>query len=170
MSYPRQPNALAGLTAAKRLPPQAVRTYEVDRPRDTHSRPASCVEVACQAHAMGWETLADERTPVGRQIAAQVREVARPIDVRLAPAVARLRRYIETTDPDGRTRFVFPAGQRCFAAHTVEIERPSLYIVRDGDHRGNPRRTPPRLHQNGADWVEDSALHQQALVAAQQKG
>lgn len=170
-AIPRQPHAFAGATAARRLPPHAVKTYEIARPRGTHTRPATCTEVGCDARARGWRTLADERTPEGRRIAHQVRQVARPVDTVLAPAVAaRVRRYVEQTTPEGITEFDFPAGQECFAAHRVALDRPALYIVREGDYRGNPRGGTPFRHHSGADWVEDSALHQLTLVEAQQKG
>lgn len=163
-------NPYANAIASRRLPPEAVKTYEVARPRQTHSRPATCVEVGCAAHAHGWATLADERTEQGRLVAHQVRSTCRPVDVKLAPAMhARVRRYIETSE-DGVTHFTFPPGQVCFAPHTVELERPSLYVVKDGDYRGNPRGTTPIIHKSGADWVEDSALHQATLVAEHQKG
>lgn len=169
-TWPRQPWAFAGAVQTRRLPPHAMKTYEVDRPRETHARPATCAEVDCRARAQGWDTIADERTPGGRLVASQVRQVARPVGAPLAPSVAaHMRRYTEAL-VDGVTHFVFAAGQECFATHTVELERPALYIVREGDFRGNPRRTPPRIHHSGADWVEDSALHQAALAAEQQKG
>lgn len=171
MSYPRQPWAFQGATTAARLPPHAVKTYEVDRPRQTHSRPATCTETGCAARRNGWVTVADERTPAGQSIAHQVRRYARPVGAVLAPAVAaRVRRYIETRDPDGTTHFTFPAGQECFEPHRIELERPALYIVREGDYRGNPRGGTPFVHSSGAAWVEDSALHQAGLAAEYQKG
>ena len=50
--------------------------------------------------------------------------------------------------------FTFAAGQDCFERHQQMIEREPLYIVRDGDRRGNPtgRR---REHTRGSLWVED---------------
>lgn len=171
MGYPRQPWAFQGAAAAARLPPHAVRTYEVDRPRQTHSRPATCAEKGCTARANGWVTVADERTPAGKRIAFQVRRLARPVGAVLAPAVAaRVRRYVETHDPDGTTRFAFPAGQECFEPHRIELERPALYIVRDGDFRGNPRRTDPIRFRDGSEWVESSMEHQAGLAAEHQKG
>lgn len=165
------PDRFAGATAARRLPPWAVKTYQINRPRDTHTRPATCEEASCAARANGWVTVADERTEAGRAIAWQVRRLARPVGKILSPAVAaRVRRYVETIGPDGTTRFTFGAGQECFAAHRVPVERPPLYIVREGDYRGNPRGGTPFVHTSGASWVEDSALHQAGLAAEQQKG
>jgi hypothetical protein len=164
------PDPYAGARAAFRIPVEATKTYQILRPRDTHSRPATCAEVDCQHRRGGWVTVADERTDQGRLVASHVRRLGRPVGKPLAPAVAaRVRRYVEQ-HADGVTQFVFPPGQECFEPHRVTIERPALYVVRDGDYRGNPRGTAPIHHANGADWVEDSALHQQSLVEAHRKG
>jgi hypothetical protein len=160
----------AGAVAARKLPPHAVKTYEIAMPRDTHTRPATCAEAECQARANGWVTIADETTPEGAQIAAQVRRLARPTDAVLSPVVAaRVRRYTLTV-VEGVSHFAFGPGQECFTPHRVKLERQGLYIVREGDYRGNPRGGTPFHHRTGAEWVEDSALHQQALAAAHQKG
>jgi hypothetical protein len=50
--------------------------------------------------------------------------------------------------------FTFPAGQQCFTEHRVPLEREPLYVVRGGDHRGNPREER-RVHPRGSLWVED---------------
>lgn len=170
MAYPRQPWAFQGATAAARLPAHAVKTYEIDRPRDTHSRPATCAEKGCSAHRNGWVTVADEATAEGARVAALVRRVARPVSARLASAVAaRVRRYVETREGTV-VRFTFGPGQECFEPHTIELERPALYIVRDGDFRGNPRRSDPIRFRDGASWVESSMEHQAGLAAEYQKG
>jgi hypothetical protein len=66
----------------------------------------------------------------------------------------------------GLTVFRFEAHQRCFEEHRT---RPEIYLVRDGDHRGNPTgRT--RQHTRPADWVEDMTENQVRLVDLQQKG
>lgn len=163
--------AIGGYEAQIKLPAHATKTYEVRTAKETHTRPASCAEVGCQNRACGWITVADERTDAGQQVAATVRRFGRPVGAVLSPAVAaRVRRYLEARAPDGSTHFTFPAGQECFTAHTVRLDRPALFVVRDGDIRGNPRGTPARIHARGADWVEDSALHQQAIQLAHQRG
>jgi hypothetical protein len=82
------------------------------------------------------------------------------------------RRYREEHIAEGQTYLVFDAGQPCFRAsqHRARVDRPPLYIVRDGDYRGNPRGTKARLHQNPANWVEDFATHQQAIADEIEKG
>ncbi|WP_225840314.1 hypothetical protein [Streptomyces sp. NK08204] len=66
----------------------------------------------------------------------------------------------------GLTVFRFESGQRCFAEHYT---RPEIYLVRDGDWRGNPtgRR---RQHTRPADWVEDMAENQGRLIELQERG
>lgn len=163
--------AIGGYAARIKLPPSAVRTYEVAMPRETHTRPATCAEAGCASRARGWVTVADERTEAGRQVAGWVRRLGRPAGARLSPVVAaRVRRYVETRAPDGTTHFTFAAGQECFTSHRVTLDRAALYVVRDGDIRGNPRGTKPFVHRNGDDWVEDSALHQQVIQHEHQKG
>jgi hypothetical protein len=163
--------SISGYGAMMKLPAHCTKTYEMRMPRETHTRPATCVEVGCANRAGGWVTVADERTDAGRQVAAWVRRLGRPVGAALSPVVAaRVRRYVEERAADGTTHFTFPAGQECFTPHRVSLERPALYVVKDGDIRGNPRGTPERRHVRGADWVEDSALHQQAIAAEHQKG
>jgi hypothetical protein len=132
------------------LPAQAMKTYQLVAPITTHYRSATCSEVACPAHQQGWSTLVDETTPLGRRQAAYIR-------------IQAGRQFTEERTPEGTT-FAFPAGQRCFRPHQVSLEREPLYIVRDGDWRGNPRGTKPRQHTRAENWVEDFATHQQTLA------
>lgn len=138
------------------LPAGDYRTYLIVRPPATHERAATCEQVACQAHLQGWETAVNESTDLGVAQAAYVRTQAR-------------RAFTE--DRDGvLTRFTFAPGQRCFTAHTAPVDRPPVFGVRDGDHRGNPRGTPTRVHASGDDWVDDFAGHQDRLARTIEKG
>lgn len=153
-----------------KLPVTAVKTYGISSPQETHSRPATCAEVGCAAHAGGWVTTVDERTPLGRAQASHIRRSC----VRDGAGVTRetlggRRWYRERKDAEGRTLFTFPAGQTCFAEHVVSLDRPELFVVRDGDWRGNPTGRA-RQHTRAADWVEDFGEHQLRLVDQQQKG
>jgi hypothetical protein len=80
--------------------------------------------------------------------------------------------YAVQTLQDGHVYLVFTAGQPCFQykQHRIQVGREPLYIVRDGDHRGNPRGTRARQHLNPATWVEDFATHQQAIADEIKKG
>jgi|SRR5690606_17366062 len=117
-------------------PVQAYQTFSVRSPSDRMIR-AVCEQVGCEAWRHGWDSVIDESTELGRQQAAYIRHRSG-------------RTFREMRTETGLTVFRFESGQRCFAEHRT---RPELYLVRDGDYRGNPtgRR---RQHANARDWVE----------------
>lgn len=134
------------------LPVGAYQTYQITRRRDTTIR-AVCEQVDCQAWRHGWDSVIDERTELGRTQAAYIRGESR-------------RTFREMKTDTGLTVFRFESGQRCFADHQTV---PELYLVRDGDWRGNPTGRK-RQHVRPADWVEDFGENQLRLVDQQQKG
>jgi hypothetical protein len=139
--------------AAPALPVTAVQTYRIVRPRGNRlmwNRDVPCARADCQAYEHGWITRVDEATELGKRQAHYIRHEAR-------------RSHTEALE-GGLTVFTFSAGQECFAGkHDVATEADPLFIVRDGDWRGNPsgRR---RTHRNGVEWVEDFGEHQQNLA------
>lgn len=138
------------------LGPESYRTYAIVAPLATHFRPATCEEVGCRGWANGWVT----RLPVGHEL----------IDLITSGRTGR--RYQETTAPGAAEReFAFPAGQSCFRAsqHRVPLERDPLFVVKDGDRRGNPRGTRPALLR-ADQWVDEFATHQDALATARERG
>jgi hypothetical protein len=145
-----------------RLPPrgpvQAYRTFGYRRPLATHWRPATCAEIDCDRHLHGWATVVDERTDLGRQQAHYVRRESG-------------RGFRERRDDAGQTVFEFAPGQRCFkwAEHRLPLDVQPLYVVRDGDWRGNPTGWT-RTHARGALWVEEWAEHQDRVRAERQRG
>lgn len=155
---------------ASKLPVTALKTYQIAAPLDSHWRQASCDEVACRAWTEGWQTVVDESTDLGRQQAGYIRrECVRDGNGTTNPQGRR--RYRESRNEAALTVFEFPPGQQCFASHEhrVRVDRQELYVVRDGDWRGNPtgRR---RQHARPEEWVEDFAGHQDQLAAAQERG
>jgi len=134
------------------LPPEAVKTYSIRSPRDTTVK-AVCEQVDCQAWRHGWRSIIDESTELGRSQAAYIRTQSR-------------RTFREGRANGGLTVFTFESGQRCFADHKT---RPELYIVRGGDHRGNPRGEFLQ-HTRAVDWVDDCANHQQKLADRLEQG
>jgi len=133
-------------------PVQAYKTYQVATPA-SHTRPATCAEVDCEPYLKGWTTVLDV---VGQAaLVHTVRTSGRP--------------YKQATDGQ-RVTFVFEPGTPCFktAQHRVQV-RPEIYVVRDGDWRGNPtgRR---RQHAKPEHWVEDFAEHQDRLITSLRKG
>lgn len=143
------------------LPAHAYKTFSVSAPRSTHFRPATCAEVQCDGHTRGWKSLIDESTDLGRGQAFYIRKQSG-------------RRFAEERLPDGRTMFGFEPGQRCFRTtdqnHHVRLDKPEIYVVRDGDWRGNPRGTDPRQHKYADDWLEDFSDHQDRLTTRLQQG
>lgn len=121
------------------------RTYQVARPRETHTRAARCEEVGCGHHVGGWETV----LPVDHDMLGWIRH-------------ASGLRFTETRAGDGVVRLAFPPGQQCFLGiagrHAVPVDRPSLYVVRGGTKaQGGPGYR--KVHQRAADWVEDMSEH-----------
>lgn len=141
------------------LPAAAYKTYAIVAPRATHFTPATCAQVDCPDYLGGWKSVIDERSELGQRQAYYIRKQSG-------------RAFTEVRGEDGLTVFTFEAGQQCFKAsqHVRRLDKPELFIVRDGDFRGNPRGTPARQHARAQDWVEDFAEHQQGLADAHQKG
>ncbi|SEO83536.1 hypothetical protein [Actinacidiphila rubida] len=135
--------------------PESYKSFVISQPLATHWRPATCEEVNCADHANGWKVRVEG-------LPAQMLHDARTSG----------RRYSELPVAEGETWLIFEAGQPCFRAsqHRAPLSRPPLYLVRDGDHRGNPRGTRARLHQRPESWRDDFAEHQQTLADAQQRG
>lgn len=141
------------------MAPHQYKTYAIVAPRSTHFRPATCAETDCPHYLQGWQSAIDESSDLGQGQAYYIRKQSG-------------RRFTEARHADGLTVFTFEAGQECFnsSKHVARLDRPELFLVRDGDHRGNPRGTPVRQHVRPADWVEDFAEHQQAIADEHQKG
>lgn len=137
-----------------KMGPEFYKTYAVAVDRDDW-RPATCAEVDCDHYLHGWKIRIEGLAPE---------------DVHLLRTSGR--RYREEHIAEGQTWLHFEAGQPCFRAskHITRIGKPELYIVRDGDQRGNPRGTKPRRHLRPELWQEDFAEHQQGLADAQQRG
>lgn len=138
-----------------RMGAEAYKTYAIIAPTSTHFRRATCEEVACPDHLNGW----------------RVRVEGLPAEL-LHAARHSGRKHTELPVADGETWLVFEAGQPCFqtSQHRTRIGKPELFVVRDGDRRGNPRGTKARLHQRPEHWQEDFAEHQQGLADAIQEG
>jgi hypothetical protein len=136
----RLPNGAIGQRIAPKMNPQAYRTFEVRSPLATHFRNATCAEVECQNHLAGWTSTIDMSTQQG---------------VNWGKAIHRSGRKYTLTQKGTVFTFRFEPGQECFQSpHKVPIGRPELYVVRDGDWRGNPSgRT--RQHRQPSLFVEE---------------
>ena len=136
------------------MPAAAYKTYTLAAPLATHWRKATCAEVGCPDYLNGWRVRVEG------------------LDAQMLHDARRYGRNRELPVTEGETWLVYEAGQPCFrsAQHRTRIERPELYLVRDGDWRGNPRGTQARQHSRPEHWVEDFAEHQQGLADTAQKG
>lgn len=135
------------------------KTFEWKRPLKTHWKIVDCAYVNCASYEQGWVTTVDENTTLGKQQAFYIRH-------------DKSRKHSETKTPEGLTCFTFPAGQECFNSlrHRAPVAREPLYVVRDGDWRGNPRHTTPRVHKYADDWVDDFSEHMSTLEDAIKRG
>jgi hypothetical protein len=127
------------------------KTYSFTQPPDIYVKTA-CEDAGCEAHALGWQTIVAEATPLGAQQARYIRHSSG-------------RTFREQRD-GALTVFTFDSGQRCFAEHRT---RPMTYRV-TGAHWQAPRRPTIREHVRAADWVEDYAEHQLGLADQLAKG
>ncbi len=137
------------------MPPEAYKTFAMLSPIETHMRQATCEEVGCDHYTKGWRVHVEALAP----------EL-------LHAAKTSGRRYREERVSEGHTYLVFEAGQACFKAgtHRAPIGRPPLFLVRDGDWRGNPRGTQSRRYDRPDQWVDDFATHQNTLADEIAKG
>lgn len=108
-------------------------------------RQATCAEVDCGAYLNGWSTTVMR----GSDDEALLRQAC-------AGAVDGQRRHaVELPEEGGFVRFVFEAGQPCFAAarHTVAATDEGLYLRRDGDWRANLGGT--HFYDRPDQWTDD---------------
>jgi hypothetical protein len=112
---------------------RATRDYLLRMPPDT-TVVAACHEVRCEAWQFGWDTIVDERTPLGAAQAAYIRHQSG-------------RTFREMGSPDGVTVFRFESRQRCFAEHRT---KPARWLVRGYGLRE---------HSSMRGWIDDLAEH-----------
>jgi hypothetical protein len=134
---------------------EAYKTYSIVAPVSSHFRPATCAETDCPDYLNGW----------------RVRVDGLPADM-LHAARTSGRKYVEVRVAEGETWLHYEPGQPCFRAdeHRVRLDKPELFLVRDGDFRGNPRGTKTRMHQRPELWVEDFGEHQQTIAEQIERG
>lgn len=136
-------------------PAEAYKTYQISAPKSTHFRKATCVEINCPNYVNGWKI----RLEV---LSQDVQEIVRKSG----------KKYQVMPVAEGETYLVFEAGQSCFDEfrHMTRVEKPEIYVVRDGDWRGNPRGTQARKHTSHEFWLEDFAEHQDKIKTQIERG
>jgi len=145
-----------------RMPSQAYQTYQILAPTPSHWRAATCAEVECPAYLRGWTTTLDLSTDLGQ---AQHNYILRNSGRRFS---------VIRSGPNGiMAEFTFEPGQRCFksADHRLRLDRPELYIVRDGDSRNRTGGLRQFTGQNAAgDWKDHFSTHQDRLAEILRRG
>lgn len=132
------------------------KTFEIASPVNTHFKRISCSQADCQRRLKGWDTILDVSDPKHASVANWIR---------LQSGKRFMVKQVGTV-----VTFSFPPGQDCFEPHQKSLERPELFVVREGDWRGNPRQVDPYVHKRPEDWVDQFANHQQSIADAVQQG
>lgn len=140
-----------------RLPASAFQTFAVSAPKSTHTRKATCEEVECEQYARGWRMRIDLNTDLGQMQAHYIKHQSG-------------RSYKVTNQQNGVVDLEFKGGQPCFQEHRVRNSLPEKFLVKGGDHRGNPLKTPTRVHKKPEFWVEEFAENQDRLNTAIERG
>ena len=144
------------------LDPRFYKSYSMNAPLRTHWRAATCEEVDCADYLNGFVLHCDLGTELGQKQLAFIRG-----DRSRSPKAEKVGGTL--------VDFFYPPGTECFAStqklatHRVPIGRPPVYLVADGDWRGNPTGRI-RRHRNGGDWAEDFAENVDRFRTMQQRG
>lgn len=135
------------------MPVQAYKSYAIAAPLETHWRPATCADIDCPDYVNGWQVRVEH-------LSAELLHAAKTSG----------RRYREMPVREGETYLIYEPGQPCFQAskHRKRLERPELYVVRAGDHRGNPTRELVEL--DSVSWTDDFGEHQERLADRMKQG
>jgi hypothetical protein len=133
------------------------RTFQVEAPVSTHTRRATCEETQCEQYLRGWRMKLDLTTELGQKQGYYIKHQSG-------------RSYKIIGQADGLVEFEFAANQPCFREHRVRLERPEVYRVKGGDHRGNPLKTPTRVHKRPEFWLEEFQDNQDKINRVIEKG
>lgn len=133
---------------------QDYKTYQIVSPLSTHWVPATCAEKECPDYLKGW----------------RIRIEGLPPEM-VHAAKTSGRKFTELDVTENEHWLVFEAGQPCFRAseHRKLLDKQEIFVVRDGDWRGNPTGNV-RRHTRPEHWQEDFALHQDQLARRIEQG
>lgn len=136
-------------------PVSAYKTFGMHSPNTTHTRQATCEEVACEQFLKGWVTRVPFHSPLAEFIAGKTHG----------------RHFRETTGlGKGEREFMFPPGQQCFRSsqHTISLSRPPILTVRGGDWRGSTSEA--HVYDRPEQWIDDFATNQIAIKETHDRG
>lgn len=140
-----------------RMGAENYQTFQIAAPVQTHTRKASCEEVECAQYLNGWRVKLDLSSDLGQRQAHYIKHQSG-------------RSYKVVGQEGGLVVLEFNGNQECFQEHRVPLDRPAVYRVKGGDHRGNPLRTLTRIHKKPEFWVEEFAEHQDKIDKIRRKG
>jgi len=144
--------------AVPRLGAEKIQTFQVTSPVSTHWRTVSCEEVACPLAENGWRMVIDLNTNLGREQAYYIKHESG-------------RKFTHASTASGMVELTFSSGQPCFQEHKVRLEdRTERFLVKGGDYRGNPLRTPTRVHKKAEFWLEEFQENQDRLIRLSERG
>jgi len=138
------------------LPARAYQTFSIRAPKGAH-REATCEEVECPQYLRGWKMSLDLNSELGQKQAYYIKHKSG-------------RAYTVESQVNGLVTLLFSGNQECFTAHKVRTDLPEVFSVRGGDGRGNPLRTPTRVHKKAEFWVEEFAQNQDRLNTLKERG
>lgn len=150
--YMRKPNR-----AQPAMPSRAYQTFQIVSPVSTHTREATCEEVECEQYLRGWRMRIDLNTDLGQRQALYIKFQSG-------------RSFKKIFAMDGLVELEFAANQPCFAEHRIRTDRPEVYRVKGGDHRGNPLKTLTRVHKKPEFWLEEFQENQDRLKTQIERG
>lgn len=136
------------------LPPQYYKNFAIRSPIQTHTRPATCVEIGCLAYHNGWQYRIETLLPEDLHVAIHSGKRCRIVDVK-----------------EGESYLVFEPGQPCFDApnHRVTLDRPEIFLVGRGHYSQFQAKTA-RRHANGENFMDDMINHLDVIVTEIKRG
>lgn len=118
--------------------PRLTTRFSLAKPAQTHRRPATCNEVDCKYLRDGWQMRIMVDTPMGERQMALVLQSGR--------------KFTSFQESASTLLLTFEAGQQCYRAHTVDLDRPALYLARQG-------AGPVQRIARPEDWVGEFSSH-----------
>jgi len=140
--------------------PENFKTFERRAPLSSHWRKATCEEVLCDDYVHGFVLTIDLSTDLGqRQYDYVKHDGSRSCSIHRSGM-----NMLSCVYRPGN------AGFKPTHDHRIPIGRPAIFLVAEGDFRGNPRGIPVRVHRTGVDWADEFATHQDKVVTLLQRG
>lgn len=146
---------MSGVVLNRGVPKYDVGAYQTYGVKRLNWRIATCREVNCPHREHGWQQAIDLNTPLGQDQARHIKYHAG-------------RTYTKVSQAEGIVVLAFAAGQNCFTEHRVPVDEKTIYVLRDGDHRGNP--TGRKRVLSPIAWRDDFGENQEKYAELVRRG